>query len=284
MTKTNQSTWTEGEEAPLRDRHRLSDGLADHLDIHLDAPAGSVHSVPLAALATAEGMAAFVCAYTPLMKALDPKAVGAYTASACSVAALGLQYAALFHDRMPDFSLNELELHLIPAAGYCRTAFVWSGKESTAAPEGPELRTAWLEGAYTRFYRDTLLPVIGRLSAATGLAPGELWGQLPSRFNYYADLLTGPASDPAVAARLRADYEVLKKLPGSLFGMAKNPFDVPVRLIEALDEPGKYVQMGNKCCQYFNTEGGSYCYTCPRISEKERSRRREAYCRPHPED
>ncbi|ASA21748.1 (2Fe-2S)-binding protein [Paenibacillus donghaensis] len=65
--------------------------------------------------------------------------------------------------------------------------------------------------------------------------------------------------------------------PLRAFGLAKNPFNVVIRRIEAIDDPAKKVMMRNRCCLYYRIEGGQYCYNCPRLKEAERAERRTEY-------
>ncbi|QUL52359.1 (2Fe-2S)-binding protein [Paenibacillus tritici] len=249
-------------------------------DLHPVVPEGAMYSFNGAELVGAEGMKTFMETYRPLMKALDDKAAGAYFGGYLTNIALAVQYSVTGFLCVPDFSLGNLNLHLIPADGYCRIAFSLSEWKLEQAPADEESRKAWRNDVYTGFYQATAGPLIRAASEVSGLSLGEIWGQLPTKFNYYVESFAAELTDPVLLHRMEEDYAYLKDgLPAAVFGMPRNPFQVKVRRIESLPSPEKTVQMRNRCCMYYRTEGGRLCYTCPRMKEEERAARREEYRR-----
>ena len=59
--------------------------------------------------------------------------------------------------------------------------------------------------------------------------------------------------------------------------MPANPFKREVKLIESLAASDKRVPIKSKCCLYYKTDSGQYCYSCPRTTERERQAQRERY-------
>lgn len=252
--------------------------LNTRFDLHPAAPEGTQHSFAAIDLLDGQGMKAFVDAYRPLMKALDDKAVAAYFGGYLSSVALALQYSVSGFSLTPEFSLANLNIHLVPADGYCRVAFSLKEWGMEPAPEGESNRADWRNAVLARFYQETAGPLFRSISQVSGLILGEIWGQLPTKFNYYVDTFAAGVTDPVLLQRIGEDYGYLKdEMPADVFLMPRNPFQVKVRRIESLADPEKTVQMRNRCCMYYRTEGGSFCYTCPRIKEDERAARREEY-------
>ncbi|GGF62960.1 hypothetical protein GCM10010912_05070 [Paenibacillus albidus] len=244
-------------------------------DIHSSAPEGALYSFAALELAGEEKIREFVDCYSPLMKALEEKAVAVYFASNIGSAALALQYAVSLLQCAPDLSLPNLNIHLIPEDNYCRFAFSLNEWKTTAAPVDPKERIEWRNTMLDAFYRDTAGPLMRSVTEACGLRVGEAWGQLPTRFNYYVERLAAEIGDSAAHARLKEDYSYLmNEMPAAIFGLSRNPFKVTVRKIEDIADPGRTVNMRNRCCMYYSTEGGYYCYTCPRLKESERAARR----------
>ncbi len=255
----------------------LSKELISKFDLHPSPPAEALHSFDAQELVLEEGMRYFIDCYRPLMKALDNQAVAAYFGSWCSSMALAVQYSVSMYSAVPVIALSRLSVHLIPSSGYCRIAFSLRDWEIQTVPK-EESREAWRHEVLASFYRDTAAPLLRSMSRASGLSLGEIWGQLPTKFNYYMELFAADLQDSGQLGTLQADYDYLKhSLPAELFGMKRNPFDVVVRRIEALADPEQTVQMRNRCCLYYRTEGGSYCYTCPRLKEVERAARRAEF-------
>ncbi|MNN58340.1 hypothetical protein D3C81_1733850 [compost metagenome] len=91
-------------------------------------------------------------------------------------------------------------------------------------------------------------------------------------------MLAAGSSNSDLMETVHADYRYLKdEMPAAVFQLPRNPFHVKVRKVEALADPASTVQMRNRCCLYYRTEGGIYCYTCPRLTEEERAKRRAEY-------
>ncbi|KUP23703.1 (2Fe-2S)-binding protein [Paenibacillus sp. DMB5] len=247
-------------------------------DLHPGIPEGTVHSFNAAEMADEAGMRAFVECYRPLIKGLDDKVAASYFAGAFGNVALAVQYALSVYSASPDVSLPGLSVHLIPANGYWRVAFSLNKWSFIPAPADAKERTDWRNVQLTQFYRNTAEPLLTMLSSVTGLAGSEIWGQLPTKFNYYLEVFTSGDVPAGLLETLQEDYRYLREeMPAAIFGLKRNPFHVQVRRIESLADPDKTVNMRNRCCLYYRTEGGSYCYTCPRLKEEERAARRTEF-------
>ena len=254
---------------------QLIQELATKFDLQLITPVGSTYSFAADDLVKEENMRKFIDCYRPLMKALDDTAVAAYFGSWFSSVALALQYSLSIADSIPDLSLSNLDLHLVPSNGYCRVAYVIKQWKSESGPLDGLEREKWRQRVLSDFYQNTARPIIQSISTVSGLASGQIWGQLPTKFNYYMDIWTESINDDDTLQKLQNDYECLKNdISSDVFGLLKNPFQVKIRNIESLADPKKNVQMRNRCCLYYLTEGGDYCYTCPRLKEEEMAERR----------
>ncbi|AIQ58915.1 (2Fe-2S)-binding protein [Paenibacillus borealis] len=252
--------------------------FGNKFDLHPEEPEGALHSFAAIDLVQEQGMRAFVDTYGPLMKALDDKAAAAYFGGYLSNLALAVQYSVTGLSIVPDLSLMNLSIHLIPADGYCRIAFSLHEWKTEQGPEAEQGREVWRNDVFARFYQETAGPLVRSISQVSGLSLGEIWGQMPSKFNYYVDSFAAGLTDPKMLNRIEADYGYLKdEMSAEVFQMPRNPFHVKVRRIESLTDPEQTVQMRNRCCMYYRTEGGRLCYTCPRMKEGERAERREEF-------
>lgn len=215
-------------------------------------------------------------AYAPLVKALDPVTAATYFCNRFAAACLSLQYAVSVLGYSIDLSLDRLTVQLlVDGEGKPEMGFKLDGWAEEREPLEEAERRLWLQRVFADFYGNTVRPVYESAAAAAGVRAGQMWGLLPTRFNYMTEQWRLAAPDERVRNRIAADYALLvREVPGAVFGRSKNPFDVTIRWIEHLLDPGKQVRMKNACCHYFGTEGGSYCYTCPRIKEEEREARR----------
>lgn len=247
-------------------------------DLHPVPPEGALHSFHVLELVQEQGMKVFVDNYRPLMKALDDRAVAAYFGGWMASVALAVQYSVTCYSSVLDLSPANLNVHLIPADGYCRVAFSLNEWKVERMTVGEQSRESWRHEVFARFYQETVSPLFRSISQVSGLSLGEIWGQLPSKFNYYIETFAAALTDTALRTRMEEDYRYLKdEMPAGVFQMARNPFHVKVHRIVSLEDPEQTMQMRNRCCMYYRTEGGRLCYNCPRMKEDERAARREEF-------
>ncbi|WP_144424385.1 (2Fe-2S)-binding protein [Paenibacillus xylanivorans] len=141
------------------------------------------------------------------------------------------------------------------------------------APNDSKGRMAWLEAEFRRFYSQTARPLMECLSDASGLYVSMLWGQLPTSLqNYRENIHDAYPNDETLLRQFAADEQLVQTgLEADVFGLAKNPLRVRVRMIDHPLEPSKRLSIKNVCCLQYFRQGRSYCYTCPRLGKKERS-------------
>lgn len=222
-----------------------------------------------------EKMELLVRSYAPLIKSTDLPAVATFFTSWFNGVALGLHYMISVWNRSIDFSLDHLTIELHQKEERGVFSFVIDNGDEVKSPGLKADRAVWREQQYRLFYGGTAVPLFQSLAAATGIEIGMIWGQLPTKFNYYMDILIQSTDDAAAKQQLAEDYQYLcHELDPAVFGRPKNPFDVKVRWIEDAKDSEKKVRMKNVCCLYHQTEGGEYCYTCPKLKERERAERR----------
>lgn len=238
----------------------------------------AVFSMTAEELADPVNMKRLLDAYAPLIRALEPAAAAAYFCGWLGGPALALQYLMSAANTALDLSLANITVQLHPENRYHRFSFRINRWVEQRAPEGEAERTAWRNSSLAGFYGGTVRPLVEAASSASGTPLGLLWGQIPTRFFYFMDRMLAETDQPMIRQRWIDDYRYLcKELDAFLFGLKKNPFDVKVRMIEDLQDSGKQIPMKNACCLYYRTEGGEYCYACPRLKEEERAARRAKF-------
>ncbi|MET3289379.1 UNVERIFIED_CONTAM: ferric iron reductase protein FhuF [Brevibacillus sp. OAP136] len=252
--------------------------LAEHFSIHLQKKENAIVSLSGKEAQHTGNIYALLEAYAPLIKAQEPKAAVAYFGSWLSSLALCLQYALSMENKAPDLSLSKLAIQLYREDGqdYSSFAFVVENWKEVDGPSEEAERASWRKETLSRFYAETMRPLLEAAAQAGGHDVGQLWGQLPTKFNYYLEHFSDAAPSCAIRQRISADYDYLKsELSPDVFGRKKNPFDVKIRYIPDWRDESKQVRQKNVCCLYYLTEGAHYCYTCPRMKESERAVRAE---------
>ena len=216
--------------------------------------------------------------YGPLIQS---KATAATALSFCGWfigVAVAMQYSLSVWNVAPDFAPEKVIVQVWQADQRFGIAFKIDGWSELAAPVRAEERAGWRNQVLARFYGKTVRPLVEALAKAANVQPAQLWGQFPTAFLYYVDTWCNGEPDAEIQQRVRDDYRSLvNQLDGAVFGRTKNPFDVTIRWIESLESPDVAVRMKTACCLYDCLEGGTNCYTCPRLKEEDRAERRAQY-------
>lgn len=234
-------------------------------------------SMNAAELLKEENMDQLLHIYMPTIKAAAPDVAGTYFCSWFRSVCLVHQYAVSVCDAAMDLSLSNLDIQLYSRDGRCVFACVYRHPRQNMAPAG--LRESWREEAFASFYGDQVRPLFESVSRSSGVNIGQLWGQLPSGFPSAIELFLQEANgDDGLRLRIEDDYRYLTgQLDGEgVCGRKRNPFDVKLRLVDNPYDPEKPYYMKTSCCLFHHTEGGYYCYTCPRLTAEEREERKAA--------
>ena len=235
----------------------------------------AVLTVQAAELLHPAEMDRFIRTYMPLIKTDDPAVAGTFFCGWFRSVCLVQQYVVSVHDTSLDLSLSNLTVHLYPKNDRYGFAFRCNEMREFQAP--PVLRKTWLKEVFTALYRDQVRPLVESVSRSTRANTGLLWGQFATGFHYYLNVFAERVGDGFRRRQIAEDYRFLREqLDGAVFGRKKNPFDVNVRYVDNPWEPGKPLPMKATCCMYYRTEGGDFCYTCPKLTEAERAERKAA--------
>lgn len=252
---------------------RIREELEKHFNLVQELNGEPVASLWRESIVDPEEMSNFLSAYQQLIEGQDQTVAAAYLTSWFGDVAAALQYTVSVHHAAPNFSLDNLSVHLMQETGYTRIAFQLEKLEVNLAPNNSEGRMAWLEAEFRRFYTQTARPLMECLSDASGLHVSMLWGQLPTSLqNYRENIHNTYSDDEALLRQYAADEHVVQNgLEDEVFGQVKNPLRVRVRMIDHPLEPSKRLAIKNVCCLQYLRQGRSYCYTCPRLGKKERA-------------
>ncbi|MFE4714243.1 hypothetical protein ACFRAM_25675 [Paenibacillus sp. NPDC056722] len=218
----------------------------------------------------------FLTAYGEFIEAEELPVAAAYFVSWFGDVAAALLYSVSVHNTVPNLTLTNLQVHLIPEQGFTRIAFQLLEDQLDHALE--ERHTVdwavWREQVFSRFYKDTVSPLLLCLSEASGLQLGILWGQLPTSLQNYREKLQALLSTQDNASLLsylaEDDAFMCNELDPEVFGRSKNPLQAKVRFIDHPLEVGKTLAIKNTCCLQYKRTNRSYCYTCPRLSKQDR--------------
>ncbi|OWA37603.1 hypothetical protein B9G55_06000 [Saccharibacillus sp. O16] len=232
-------------------------------------------TLTLAELSTPEGAKVFLRAFAEVLEAPDLQAAVTYFCSWFSGVVVASLYFPAAASLRPDFSADNLSAQLLRTPQGHALNFVIGSRAAETAPQAEEARDEWTREALRRFYGETCRRLFENFAAVSGLAVGMIWAQLPGRLEYFAEtwrthpeisVMLSPARE-----QLERDYRLHKTLEPDVFGRKKNPFDLRLRYVEHPTDPAQQIQLRPSCCLYHTLPSGQYCYTCPKLNERERA-------------
>ncbi|CAG7617203.1 hypothetical protein PAESOLCIP111_01994 [Paenibacillus solanacearum] len=242
--------------------------------VGLTGKADAICTIPAVELLLPERAKAFVDRYGAAIGAMEPAAAAAYFAGWFSGVAHAMQYAVSVCNASFGVPLGDLTIQMVHKENRCALSFRLQDGTVHAAPEEEGDRDAWRDRVLTAFYRDTVRPLFEAVAAAAGCDAGQLWGQLPSRMANQTEQWRIAAAEEDVSTRIAADARFLKEgLDPVPLNRVKSPFDVKLRYVEGVKDPEQRISLKSSCCMYFRTGSGTYCYTCPRLTEQQRAAR-----------
>ncbi|NQX59515.1 (2Fe-2S)-binding protein [Paenibacillus qinlingensis] len=252
--------------------------IADNYGVTTESHPDPILTMAGQLLLTEEGMQEFLIAYSPLMKALEPAAAGAYLISRLGSLNAAMQYMVT-HDELFDLSPELWELQLYRSEkGFIEFRIVLQELKELNGPQCG-LRNEWREEHLSRWYAGTIRPIVEAIAVASDMDIHHLWKIVPMRLRF----IFGQWKEANTSEEWQARYEedhlfVTKELKGEVFGQLRNPLYTKVVTVDYPGYPGELdtkIKLKTACCMYYRTEGGYYCYTCPRMKPQEREERKE---------
>ncbi|MFD0616001.1 (2Fe-2S)-binding protein [Paenibacillus sp. GCM10027629] len=224
-----------------------------------------------------EGALAFLNAYAPELKALSLDVAATYFTAQFARMFAAFHYAIWRYGIHLDLSMNLMSVHIVAHPdGYITLKFNLKSIQGTTVPLAN--RSLLVTSLMTSFYSEQVRPILQPLASAAGISVGALWGIIPTYFEYYYEQWLEEPIDEVQRIHLAEDMDVLHhQLPPTVFGRVKNPFQVKFRYMDSPYEPGEKMRLKSACCLAYKTEGGTYCLSCPRLSEADRAQMVAAY-------
>lgn len=244
--------------------------LEQQLGIVTRKRSDALFTMPAALLLDREQLASFLEIYREKIKGLDIQVAATYFTANWRVVCTALQYMLSLTPGRIHFSLENLTIQIVPVDNYPRIFFVLNDAGEKPWPQGD--RSLWREAELGGFYRDVLRPVMESTAAVSGLPLTQLWGQLPLGVQFYVRAIAGKLENEDLRSQLLEDYNYLaKELPASWFGLKRSPYNIKEILLDDPYRPGEKTPMKPTCCLAYRTDTGhGYCYSCPKVSKRER--------------
>lgn len=183
-------------------------------------------------------------------------------------------YELSHHDHIMDFSFDNIALQYEGKSFLFQVINASRGK----AISQEENREDAIREALRLIFFGHIKKVFDYTAEITGIDLGTQWATASSSLHYMYEAWIRDTDQPELQAKLKNDLHYMtSEAEAELFGLTRrNPLRMKFRWIPDAYEEGQLVRMKNKCClHYILHQGkGSYCYTCPSLSEEEREKRR----------
>ncbi|MVO99398.1 hypothetical protein [Paenibacillus lutrae] len=138
-------------------------------------------------------------------------------------------------------------------------------------------RSVWREEAVRKLLTDCIVPLYTRIRELSRIDRHTQWSFVANTLNRSYEAWLDAAPTEELRQRLLEDREyVLQATDPEWFGgpgrNGEHPLYVDFKFLPDLYEEGSQVRMKPRCCLYYQLTG-TYCYTCPIISEEKRAER-----------
>lgn len=252
--------------------------LEEKFFLTLYEPDNILLSMPVFDLIQVENMKRLIDTYGPLIRTGERSTTAAFFCSWLAGVCGAMQNMLFRRDGVIlDLSLSNLSVQLYAGTHYPLFSFKINEVRFIQIPNMD--RNAWRKKVLYSFYSEHVRPLIEVLSPLAQISVISLWGQIVNTLNDQMDEELAEASDEESKQRILYHYKILTHgVDASAFGLRKNPFDIKLRFIENPNKPDQKMLVKIACCLAYrlDTEFG-YCYSCPRLKEKDRASLRAKY-------
>ena len=173
------------------------------------------------------------------------------------------------YGKILDLSLDNLTVQLEAHDDHAHVIFKYNELKWTDLPA--EGRDEAIRAEWTRYFAETMNPLIEAAARAAGLKPALIWNQYGARIAYVMEYLRGIVPEGALRRTMEDDCLLLAGMPGETFNRRKNPYVHTPVYIDSPYEPGGQIMIRSACCMYYKRENGTKCYTCPILKEQDRA-------------
>lgn len=253
--------------------------LEEKFHLTLNELEETVLTVPALDLLKIEKMEQIIDTYGLLIKAKERSTAAAFFMSWYAGICGAMQYMLYQDDGLLlDLSLSNLSIQLYVDDSYPLISFQVNEVRFIEVPILD--RNNAYRDLLDSFYREQITPIIRTLSPLAHINAIPLWGQIVSVIYAQMEEAVAEASDDGVRARIIYLNKMLTQgINASAFGLRKNPFDFKPIFIEDLHIPDQKMFLKPACCLAYRLDSEfGYCYTCPRLKEKDRALMRANGC------
>ncbi|QMV42917.1 (2Fe-2S)-binding protein [Cohnella cholangitidis] len=241
----------------------------EYFHISTNGSDNPILSLPLADLLQHENMKEVLRQGSALVKGIGLELAASYIGLAFFGLAATKQIVMSQYNRILDLSLDNLTIQLETHDDHAHVVFQITELRWTDLPDAN--REAAIVAEWSRYFAETMNPLIETAAAAAGLKPAIIWNQYGARSAHLMDYIRKTIPEGAVRQLVDDDFTLLSRMPGEIFNRRKNPFVHTPCYLDSPYEPGGQIMMRSACCMYYKREDGTKCYNCPILKDEERA-------------
>lgn len=165
----------------------------------------------------------------------------------------------------------EARLSLSQMSFSCSATHIFTYAPMLCRTRSKQSRDAWRERLLQGLFQEHLSVMIASFERETGFSSSVMWSHIAYYIHIMYERWICEETDPLIQERIIDDFDYLRKLPAKWFGArVQNPLCVSFSCMKHPIED-KPVLIRKTCCLNYKTGSSKGpCYTCPRLSEKER--------------
>jgi ferric iron reductase protein FhuF len=243
--------------------------LEKEFRIYIDKQPSSSYRVQVSDLLDAEKVGALIQDIKERFHAPSKQVVASLFAKRFMLFPMGILWSMTRFRQTFSFSLSSLSLYVNEKNVY---AFYVEGEPTIETVKGTQ--EEWRADVVRHLFADVIYPFFQALHVHTGISLDILWGHMSYLLYYYYEQWIKEATSPEEKITFMEDFWFLtEEASPALFGeVTINPLRAEYRMVPHPADATKEIRIRNKCCFNYRLPEGRCCYTCPRLTEEERTR------------
>lgn|GEM_PF-6060731 len=213
--------------------------------------------------------------YAKVLDTSNTKVVGSFWSSWYLWFFSAYFYEMSLHDQVFDISLDNIAIQ------YEGKNFIFQllNPSRTIKLGEDESREEWRKKVIRSLFANHIKPVFDETAKLTKIDQATMWGNTSSSLQYLYERMISEFEEVSIKDKLEKDlqYMIREAEAEVIGGESKNPLDIQFSYVPDPEEEGKMLRVKHRCCLHFllHNGKGSYCYTCPTLSDEAREERRK---------
>ncbi|NBD27476.1 (2Fe-2S)-binding protein [Paenibacillus glycinis] len=206
------------------------------------------------------------------VQAIGYKLPGSYFGtSLCHLCITKLIFLAMY-GKLLDLRLEHLTFQIDYEEGHGHPHLGYKINEVIARNLPAENQDEFVTEDWRTFMAVAVTPAVQAIAKAARMNAEMIWQQFGGIAGMVKDFVGQMQLPAEVAERFDHHFRLLSEaIAPEAFGRKRNPFQWEPSYVDNPYRPNERWIMRSACCQYDRREGGTKCFTCPRMTPDERA-------------